>query len=142
MIKKNLILSYFLLLHLLKLNAQNTAPLYVYDFELKQFSILERVAFLEKTGFSGIIFPCNNANDLATLDKYLDATQSGKFTIPALFTSHNFTEGDKNKELWKTVTQRIKGKGIKLWVIFADFGIDEERGILYPSFYSILAIKV
>ena len=121
MIKKNLIAICFLLLNLLNLlnlNAQSNAPLYVYDFELKQFPVPERVAFLEKMGFSGVTFPCNNANDLPTLDKYLDATKSGKFTIPAIFTSHNFTEGDKNKEIWKAVTERIKGKGIKLWVIF------------------------
>ena len=48
MMKKSLFLTCFLLVNLLKINAQNVAPLYVYDFELKQFPIPERVAFLEK----------------------------------------------------------------------------------------------
>jgi sugar phosphate isomerase/epimerase len=117
-VNKILILTCFLLLNLSKINAQNNTPLYVYDFELNQFPIPERVAFLEKLGYSGVTFHCNNPKDLSILDKYLDATKSSKFTIPAVYTFYDFTEGDKNKDIWKTVTQRIKGKGIKLWVIF------------------------
>ncbi len=99
--------------------AQTVNPLYVYDFELKQYAIPQRVAFLDSLGFSGITFPVNNANDFATLDSYLSSTSNNnKFTISAIFTSFSFVENNKNKDVWRLLTDKIKGKNIKLWMIF------------------------
>lgn len=97
--------------------AQKT-PLYVYDFELQKFSIPERVAFLEKTGFAGITFPVNNTADLLKFDQYIAATTTSTFTIPTVFHSYNFTEGNKNQQVWKTLTDKVKGKNIKMWLTF------------------------
>lgn len=99
--------------------AQTANPLYVYDFELKQYSIPQRVAFLDSLGFSGITFPVNNANDFATLNSYLSSISNhNKFKISAIFTSFSFVENNKNKGVWRLLTDKIKGKNIKLWMIF------------------------
>jgi sugar phosphate isomerase/epimerase len=118
MINKNLFVALFLIMNLFG-NAQNNTPLYVYDFELKQFSIPERVSFLEKTGFRGVTFHCNNIKELDTLSKYIDAIKSNNFTIPAVFHHYLLTGEEYKNEHWKTITDRIKGKGIKLWMIFS-----------------------
>lgn len=97
--------------------AQKT-PLYVYDFELQKFTIPERVAFLEKTGFKGITFPVNNVADLQKFDQYLATTSTTTFTIPTVFHSYNFTEGNKNQQVWKSLTDKVKGKNIKMWLTF------------------------
>lgn len=94
-------------------------PLYVYDFELKQFTIPERVAFLQKQGYAGVTFPVNTPNDFATLNKYLATQKQGNgYSIPAIFTSFSFVENNKNKDVWRTITDKIKDKNIKLWVIY------------------------
>jgi sugar phosphate isomerase/epimerase/sugar lactone lactonase YvrE len=97
---------------------QKASPLFVYDFELQKFSISERVAFLEKIGFKGITFPVNNLADLQKFDQYVAATSTATFTIPTVFHSYNFTEGNKNQQVWKTLTDKVKGKNIKMWLTF------------------------
>ncbi len=107
--------------------AQKKAPLFVYDFELKKFNVPERVAFLEKTGYSGITFPVSNPADLSKLDQYLKATIKSSFTIPAVFSNYKFSEGDKNQGLWKLLADKLKGKGIKIWMIFTVDSISKEK---------------
>lgn len=100
-------------------HAQKAAPLFVYDFELKQYTIPQRVTFLDSLGFAGLTFPVNNNNDFATLNQYLEAVNSNKkFSISAVFTSFSFAENNKNKDVWRTLIDKIQGKNIKLWVIF------------------------
>jgi len=119
MIKKVCCLLWALLILAIKNNAQNKAPLYVYDFELKQYAIPERISFLQNLGFRGITFPVNTPNDLTVLDAYLKAIKSNNdFSISAIFTSFSFDADNKNKDVWRTLVEKIKGKNIKLWMIF------------------------
>ncbi|MEI8204853.1 MAG: hypothetical protein WCH34_17670, partial [Bacteroidota bacterium] len=76
MVKKTCILLVVLFFMTNKNTAQNKAPLYVYDFELKQYAIPERISFLQNLGFSGITFPVNTPNDVIVLDEYLKANKS------------------------------------------------------------------
>jgi len=119
MVKKTCILLVVLFFMTNKNTAQNKAPLYVYDFELKQYAIPERISFLQNLGFSGITFPVNTPNDVIVLDEYLKANKSNyNFSISAIFTSFSFVANNKNKDVWRTLVEKIKGKNIKLWMIF------------------------
>ncbi len=118
--------------------AQKATPLYVYDFELKKFSIPERVSFLEKIGFKGVTFPVNNDVDFQLVDQYISEAKTANFTIPAIFHSYNFTQGNKNQDIWKKLTDKIKGKGIKIWMIY---NIDEAEKVNFSNNTMIAKIK-
>lgn len=115
-----------ILVALITFSYAQSGPLYVYDFELKQFTVPQRVDFLKNLGFKGLTFPVQTMADLPTLDNYLLAAEQSKFDIPAVFSNYKFTLGNKNQDVWKALADKVKGKGIKIWMIYSGDSVSNE----------------
>lgn len=101
-----------------KVNKKNN--LVAYNFgSLGKLTPTNQIALLKKLGYNGIILNSETKEDSVNLKVFLTELKKDRhFKIHAVMARYNFTEPMEKKEGWKTIVDRIAGKGIELWIIF------------------------
>lgn len=111
---------FLVLLCFFGLAQEKSNPFYSYNFGgLENYSPEKQIDLLQKTGYDGIALQMAKAEHVNNLDRFLQAADKyPEFKIYAAFVRYNFQDGEADKNRWKTVANKIEGKGIALWFIF------------------------
>ena len=114
--KKVLLLLSFVLTYITFAQGIDSS-LYVYDFELSDMSIIERVNFLQQKGFEGVTFRVQNSSHINKLKSYLntEAVKSGEFSVPIIYIQYEFGRRDELDPIWKEVLSLAPK--LPIWVI-------------------------
>lgn len=96
-------------------------PLYVYNFGgLEKLPPDERVAFVERTGYAGLVLGIERPSDLAELPALIARCASSRTRILAVFIRHDFIDPEKEIARREAVVRLIAGHDIALWVILGN----------------------
>ena len=95
-------------------------PFFAYNFgRLTESSPAAQVGLLQRLGYDGISLGCESDADLKGLDEYFAAVDRAPrtFRIFAVYVFYNFKAPPAERDRWKTLLERIAGRGISLWLI-------------------------
>ncbi len=103
--------------------AQQSKPLFVFDFELDQIPIPKRTSMLVDLGYSGVTFAMKNKDQIEKYKQYMATPEAnaGQFSIPIVYFPYHFKNDPvKEDKLWKEV---LKTPSLKsLWVVLVNRG--------------------
>lgn len=95
-------------------------PFFCYNFGgLENYTPRKQIEVLHQSNFDGICLQMAKTNHVQNLDSFIIiADELPNFKIYAAFIRFNFNDNEDDKSRWRTVVDKIAGKGIDLWVIF------------------------